>query len=123
VLDTNVVSRVLDGDDRVLGPLAQVEPQDVGLAELPFGAENSPRRGENRKRVEATIQRFPVLGLSGDETEPLRSRSACNFSYVNAMLGAFKDFRSCHAAEARSKAGSALGARRAFGRPRLRDTC
>ena len=31
VLDTNVVSRVLDGDERALGPLAAVEPQDVGI--------------------------------------------------------------------------------------------
>jgi hypothetical protein len=45
VLDTNVVSRVLDGDERVLGALSAAEPQDVGipllvLAELLFGAES-----------------------------------------------------------------------------------
>lgn len=69
VLDTNVVSRVLDGDERALGALAAVEPQDVGipllvLAELLFGAEKSARREENRKRVEAMTQRFPVLPMS-----------------------------------------------------------
>jgi tRNA(fMet)-specific endonuclease VapC len=69
VLDTNVVSRVLDGDERALGALATVEPQDVGilllvLAELLFGAEKSARREENRKRVEAITQRFLVLPMT-----------------------------------------------------------
>jgi len=63
VLDTNVISRVLDGDERALGALAAAEPQDVGipllvLAELLFGAEKSARREENRKRVEVITQRF-----------------------------------------------------------------
>jgi tRNA(fMet)-specific endonuclease VapC len=69
VLDTNVVSRVLDGDERALGVLAAVEPQDVGipllvLAELLFGAEKSARPEENSKRVEATTLRFPVLPMT-----------------------------------------------------------
>jgi tRNA(fMet)-specific endonuclease VapC len=68
VLDTNVVSRVLDGDERVLGPLAAVEPHDVGipmlvLAELLFGAEKSGRREENRRRVQVVTERFPVLPI------------------------------------------------------------
>lgn len=54
---------------RALGALAAVEPQDVGipllvLAELLFGAEKSARREENRKRVEAITQRFPVLPMT-----------------------------------------------------------
>lgn len=69
VLDTNVVSRVLDGDERALGALGAVEPQDVGipllvLAELLFGAEKSARREENWKRVEGITQRFPVLPMT-----------------------------------------------------------
>jgi predicted nucleic acid-binding protein len=69
VLDTNVVSRVLDGDERALGALAAVEPQEVGipllvLAELVFGAEKSARREENWKRVEVITQRFPVLPMT-----------------------------------------------------------
>ena len=45
VLDTNAVGRVLDGDERAMGALAAVEPQDVGipllaLAELRFGVES-----------------------------------------------------------------------------------
>jgi hypothetical protein len=31
VLDTNIVARLLDGDERVLGHLADVEPSDVGI--------------------------------------------------------------------------------------------
>ena len=34
------------------------------LAELLFGAEKSARREENRKRVEAITQRFPVLPMT-----------------------------------------------------------
>jgi predicted nucleic acid-binding protein len=69
VLDTNIVSRVLDGDERALAALAAVEPQDVGipllvLAELLFGAEKSARREANLKRVEVITQRFPVLPMT-----------------------------------------------------------
>jgi len=68
VLDTNVVSRVLDGDERVLGPLGAVEPHDVGipllvLAELLFGAEKSGRRDQNRRRIQVPTERFPVLPM------------------------------------------------------------
>jgi len=67
VLDTNVVSRVLDGDERVLGPLGAVEPHDVGipllvLAELLFGAEKSGRRDQNRRRIQVLTERFPGAG-------------------------------------------------------------
>ena len=31
VLDTNIVTRLLKGDERVLGHLADVEPSDVGI--------------------------------------------------------------------------------------------
>jgi predicted nucleic acid-binding protein len=69
VLDTNIVSRVLDGDERALAALAAVEPQEVGipllvLAELLFGAEKSARREANLKRVEVITQRFPVLPMN-----------------------------------------------------------
>ena len=68
VLDTNVVSRVLDGDERVLLPLAEVESRDVGipllvLAELLFGAEKSGRRDENRKRIQVITEQFPMLPM------------------------------------------------------------
>ena len=68
VLDTNVVSRVLDGDERVLGTLGAVEPHDVGipllvLAELLFGAEKSGRRDQNRRRIQLLTERFPVLPM------------------------------------------------------------
>jgi predicted nucleic acid-binding protein len=48
VLDTNVVARLLDGDERVTARLADVSTDDVGmplvaLAELLFGAEKSAR--------------------------------------------------------------------------------
>jgi len=67
-LVTNVVSRVLDGEERVLGPLAAVEPHEVGipllvLVELLFGAEKSGRRDQNRQRIEMLTERFPVLPL------------------------------------------------------------
>jgi predicted nucleic acid-binding protein len=45
VLDANIVTCLLKGDERVLGHLAHVEPSDVGipllvLAELLFGAKS-----------------------------------------------------------------------------------
>jgi predicted nucleic acid-binding protein len=46
VLDTNVVSRVLDGDERVLGPLGAVEPHDVG---------NIERRGRRKSDFDLVI--------------------------------------------------------------------
>jgi len=57
VLDTDIVARLLDGDERVLSHLADVEPADVGipllvLAELLFGAEKSARREQNRARIQ-----------------------------------------------------------------------
>ena len=53
VLDTNIVTRLLKGDERVLGHLTDVEPRDVGipllvLAELLFGAEKSVRKEQIR---------------------------------------------------------------------------
>jgi len=56
VLDTNVVVRLLAGDERVLAHLGDVDPSDVGipllvLAELLLGGEKSARRDENRERI------------------------------------------------------------------------
>jgi hypothetical protein len=44
--------------------------------------------------------------VSGYGTERLRSRLACNFSYVNEGLGAFVRSRACQSAVARSTAGT-----------------
>jgi tRNA(fMet)-specific endonuclease VapC len=68
VLDTNIVARLLDADDRVLRHLADVAPIDVGipllvLAELLFGAEKSTRREQNRARVQRLTETFPMLTL------------------------------------------------------------
>ena len=68
VLDTNIVARLLDGDERVLGHLAEVEPSDVGipllvLAELLYGAEKSARREQNRARVQRLTETFPMLPI------------------------------------------------------------
>lgn len=57
VLDTNIVTRLLSGDERVLAHLVDVDPSDVGipllvLAELLFGAEKSARREANRERIQ-----------------------------------------------------------------------
>jgi tRNA(fMet)-specific endonuclease VapC len=66
VLDTNIVARLLDGDDSVLNRLARVEPSDVGipllvLAELLFGAEKSARREQNCARVRRLTETLPML--------------------------------------------------------------
>ncbi len=66
VLDTNVVVRVLGGDQRALERLRGVEPADVGiplvvLAELWFGAEKSTRRQENQARVQRLTEHFKVV--------------------------------------------------------------
>jgi tRNA(fMet)-specific endonuclease VapC len=66
VLDTSIVARLLDGNERVLGRLVDVEPSDVGiplfvLAELLFGAEKSARREQNRKRVRRLTETLPML--------------------------------------------------------------
>jgi tRNA(fMet)-specific endonuclease VapC len=68
VLDSNVVSRVLDSDERALRRLAKVGPLEVGIpllvvAELLFGAEKSGRRAQNMKRIESIINQFPVLPM------------------------------------------------------------
>jgi len=68
ILDTNVVARLLDGDERVLAHLAEVDPRDVGIpllvvAELFFGAEKSARREQNRARVQRLTETFPLLPL------------------------------------------------------------
>jgi tRNA(fMet)-specific endonuclease VapC len=65
VLDTNIVARLLDGDERVLSHLAHVEPSDVGIPllvfELLFGAEKSARREQNRARIQRLTETFPML--------------------------------------------------------------
>jgi hypothetical protein len=66
VLDTNIVTRLLTGDERVLGHLAGVEPSDVRipllvLAELLFGAEKSVRKEQNGARIKQMTQTFPML--------------------------------------------------------------
>ena len=70
VLDTNIVTRLLSGDERVLAHLVDVDPSDVGipllvLGELLFGAEKSARRDENRERIRRLTEslRLPQLGL------------------------------------------------------------
>ena len=69
VLDTNVVARLLDGDERVLAHLSDIEPDEVGipllvLAELLFGAEKSARREQNRARIQHLTEKLPMLHLS-----------------------------------------------------------
>lgn len=66
ILDTNIVARLLDGDERVLQHLVDVEPSDVGisllvLAELLFGAEKSKRAEQNRACVNALTERVRML--------------------------------------------------------------
>jgi tRNA(fMet)-specific endonuclease VapC len=68
VLDTNIVTRLLKGDERVLGHLVDVEPSDVGipllvLAELLFGAEKSVRKEQNGARIKQMTETFPMLPL------------------------------------------------------------
>ncbi|HYO95841.1 MAG TPA: PIN domain-containing protein [Polyangiaceae bacterium] len=68
VLDTNVVVRLLAGDERVLAHLGDVDPSDVGipllvLAELLFGAEKSARQEENRARIQRLTERLQLLPL------------------------------------------------------------
>ena len=68
VLDTNIVTRLLKGDERVLSHLADVEPSDVGipllvLAELLFGAEKSVRKEQNGARIKQMTETFPMLPL------------------------------------------------------------
>ena len=64
VLDTNIVTRPLKGDERVLSHLVDVEPSDVGipllvLAELLFGAEKSLRKEQNGARIKQMTETFP----------------------------------------------------------------
>lgn len=66
VLDTNIVARLLDGDERVLSHLTDVEPSDVGIpllvvAELMFGAEKSARREQNHARIQRLMETFPIV--------------------------------------------------------------
>ena len=68
VLDTNIVTRLLGGDERVLAHLIDVDPSDVGipllvLAELLFGAEKSARREENRERIRRLTENLRMLPL------------------------------------------------------------
>lgn len=68
ILDTNIVARLLDGDERVLEYLNNIEPSDVGipilvLAELLFGAEKSARREQNHLRVRKLTEMFPIVSL------------------------------------------------------------
>ncbi len=71
VLDTNIVVRLLDGDERVLGRLETVYPEDVGIpllvaAELFFGAEKSARRAQNCTVVQKLLDTFSVVPLDLD---------------------------------------------------------
>ena len=66
VLDTNIVARLLDGEERVFSHLADVEPSDVGIpllvvAELMFGAEKSARREQNHARIQRLMETFPIV--------------------------------------------------------------
>jgi tRNA(fMet)-specific endonuclease VapC len=66
VLDTNVVARLLDGDERVTARLADVSTDDIGIplvvfAELLFGAEKSARREANLARLERLAASVAVL--------------------------------------------------------------
>ncbi|MEO7035865.1 MAG: PIN domain-containing protein [Polyangiaceae bacterium] len=68
VLDTNIVTRLLKGDESVLGRLADLEPSDIGipllvLAELLFGAEKSVRKEQNGARIKQMTETFPMLPL------------------------------------------------------------
>ena len=68
VLDTNIVTRLLKGDERVLGHLSDVVPSDVGipllvLAELLFGAAKSDRKEQNAARIKQMSESVPMLPL------------------------------------------------------------
>lgn len=69
VLDTNIVSRLLDRDPRVIDRLGGVDAADLGLpivvlTELLFGAAKSGRPAANRARIEAFASRVTLLPLT-----------------------------------------------------------
>lgn len=53
VLDTNIVARLLDGDERVLRHLVDVEPSDVGISLLVFA--ELERRGRSKSDFDLMI--------------------------------------------------------------------
>lgn len=88
VLDTNIAAPLLDGDERVLSQLADVESTDVGipllvLAELLFGAEKSTRGeqkvldfGISKFNSEAMLATHIPVGVPATETACTKKRSA-----------------------------------------------
>ena len=83
VLDTNVVARLLDNDDRVATRFAKVATDSVGmplvvLAELLFGVEKSSRREQNRAR----LQRF----AAGVHVLPFDAALAARYAVVRAAV-------------------------------------
>ena len=80
ILDTNVVVRLLDADERVLAHLADVDPRDVGIpllvvAELFFGAEKSARREPNRARVQRLDRSLSFASTGTRDRAALRGRA------------------------------------------------
>ena len=80
VFDTNIVSRLLQGDERVLSHLADVEPSDVGipllvLVELLFGAEKSARKEQNGARIKQMTRNLSHAPAGARRCSPIRCRA------------------------------------------------
>ncbi len=83
VLDTNIVARLLEGDQRVVPRVNALEADSFGLplvvfAELLFGVEKSTRREANRARLERFAAGVRVL--------PFDLALATRYSTVRAAL-------------------------------------
>lgn len=88
VLDTNIVTRLLKGDERVFSHLADVEPSDVGipllvLGELLFGAEKSARQEQYGARIKQMTETFPMLPLGS----PLFADTPQSVRSSNELVG------------------------------------
>jgi tRNA(fMet)-specific endonuclease VapC len=67
LLDTNIVSYWMRGDQQILSRLADYQPRDLAistitLAEILFGIEKSPvKKKERRKRIDAICSQLDVI--------------------------------------------------------------
>lgn len=67
LLDTNIVSYWMRGDQRVLSRLAEYQPRDLAvsaitLAEILYGIEKSPvKKKERRKRIDTICSQLDII--------------------------------------------------------------
>ncbi|WP_318640868.1 type II toxin-antitoxin system VapC family toxin [Flavobacterium ardleyense] len=95
LLDTNICIHLFRGQFNLLDKFKQIDLQDcaiseITLAELIFGAENSPNPEKNQKIIDAFLEQIKILPIFN--AIPIYAKEKCRLRKKGIMISDFDLF-------------------------------